>query len=408
MEKMRFGVVGLGCRGLSILKAILLKMPDIIVTAVCDDYADRADEAAEAVLAACGVRPFTTTDYRALLEHGDMDAVYVATAWETHVEVAVDAMRAGFPTAMEVGGAYTLDSLWTLVHTQEQTGVPFMMMENCCFGKTELLVTSLVRGGVLGNIVHCHGAYGHYLAEEIAGGIQNRHYRLRNYLNRSCENYPTHELGPIAKILDINRGNRMLSLVSVASGAFGMEDYLARHSAQYPELAGKHFRQGDIVNTLITCANGATISLKLDTTLPRPYSREFTVHGTRGLFEMNTDSVYLEGEKESFDTAKHYREAFGNVQRFEADYLPPIWREDRKDMVRIGHGGMDGIEFRVFVDCLREGRPMPVDVYDAAAWMAVTVLSEQSVAAGGAPQAFPDFTSGEWLRRARLDVVPMQ
>lgn len=408
MEKCRFGVIGLGCRGASIMKTILLGMSDVEVVAVCDDYSDRTEAAAETVREACGVRPYTTTDYRELLAHGGMDAVYVATAWETHVEVAVDAMQAGIPVAMEVGGAYTLESLWTLVRTQERTGIPFMMMENCCFGRTELLVTSMVRRGLLGRIVHCHGAYGHYLAEEVAGGAQNRHYRLRNYLNRSCENYPTHELGPIAKILDINRGNRMLSLVSVASGAFGMEDYIAQHAEKYPELVGKKFRQGDIVNTIITCADGSTVSLKLDTTLPRSYSREFTVHGTRGLFEMNTDSVYLAGEEESFNTAKYYREHFGNVARFEADCLPAIWRDDRKDLVRAGHGGMDGIEFRVFVDCLRDGRPMPVDVYDAAAWMAVTVLSEQSVAAGGAPQLFPDFTGGEWLRRGRLDVVPME
>lgn len=407
MEKVRFGVIGLGNRGTSILRDILLGMPDVAVVAVCDEYADRTEKAAEMVTSSCGARPFATTDHRALLEHGGLDAVFVASGWESHVEVSVDAMEAGIPVAMEVGGAYSLDSLWTLVHAQERTHVPFMMMENCCFGKTELLVTSMVRRGLLGRIVHCHGAYGHYLVDEVLGGLRNRHYRQRNYLNRNCENYPTHELGPIAKILDINRGNRMLSLVSVASGAFGMEDYVARHADRYPEMVGAKFRQGDIVNTIITCADGSTISLMLDTTLPRSYSREFTVHGTRGLYEMNTDSVYLEGEKESFDTAAYYRAQFGNVARFETEYLPAIWREDRKDLVRAGHGGMDGIEFRVFVDCLRDGKPMPVDVYDAAAWMAVTVLSEQSIALGGAPQPFPDFTNGEWLRRERLDVVEM-
>lgn len=408
METVRFGVIGLGCRGTSILKDILLEMPDVCVTAVCDEYRDRTDAAAELVAAAGGVRPLATTDYRELLADGKIDAVYVATSWETHVEIAIDAMRAGIPVAMEVGGAYTMESLWSLVRTQETTQVPFMMMENCCFGRTELLVTALVRRGMLGRIVHCHGAYGHYLAEEIAGGSVNRHYRQRNYLMRNCENYPTHELGPIAKILDINRGNRMLSLVSVASGAFGMEDFVAQNAERFPELVGKKFRQGDIVNTIITCADGSTITLKLDTTLPRPYSREFTVQGTRGLFEMNTDSLYLAGEPESFNTVKHYRESFGNVRRFEAEFLPGVWHEDRQDIVRAGHGGMDGIEFRMFADSLRNDKPMPVDVYDAAAWMAVTVLSEQSVTAGGAPQLFPDFTGGAWLRRARQDVVPME
>ena len=68
---------------------------------------------------------------------------------------------------------------------------------------------------------------------------------------------------------------------------------------------------------------------------------------------------------------------------------------------------MDSIEFRVFVDCLKEKRAMPLDVYDAAALMCVTVLSEASVAAGGIPQAIPDFTGGMWLCRKPEDVVEL-
>ena len=265
----------------------------------------------------------------------------------------------------------------------------------------------MARRGLFGEIVHCHGAYAHYLADEVAKGEKIRHYRLRNYLTRNCENYPTHELGPIAKLLNINRGNRMLSLVSIASKAVGMEDYVAKRAEEFPHLVGKRFRQGDIVNTLITCADGATISLRLDTTLPRSYSREFTVRGTRGLYEQNTHSVFLEGDKELFDPCAYYREAIGNAARFEAEYLPSVWREMTDEQRKIGHGGMDGIEFRVFVDCLKENKPMPIDVYDAAAWMSITALSEASVAAGGQVQAIPDFTGGMWTRRAPMDVIEL-
>ena len=375
------------------------------MVAVCDEYADRTERAVAEVQARTGKTPFASGDYMQILCHEGVDAVFIATSWETHVEIAIDALQKGIPVALEVGGAYCLDSLWRMVRTQEATGTPLMLMENCCFGKTELLATSLVRHGMLGEVVHCHGAYAHYLAEEIAGGEANRHYRLRNYLKRNCENYPTHELGPIAKLLHINRGNRMLSLVSVASKAAGMEDYIALHAEKYPELAGKKFRQGDIVNTLITCADGATISLRLDTTLPRSYAREFTVHGTRGLYEQNTNTVYLMGEPETFHTERYYRENFGNAARFEKEFLPPVWRDMTEAQIKAGHGGIDSIEFRVFVDALRSGSPMPIDVYDAAAWMSITVLSEASVAAGGAPQAIPDFTSGMWTRRPPMDVV---
>ena len=408
MKMVKMGVIGLGQRGYSMLRHVLLKMEDVEIVAVCDEYTDRIERVTDAVEKATGKRPFSSVDYADVLNMKSVDAVFVATSWETHVEIGIAAMEKGIAVALEVGGAFSLQSLWNMVAMQERTGTPLMLMENCCFGKEELLATSMARRGVFGEIVHCHGAYAHYLADEVARGEEIRHYRLRNYLTRNCENYPTHELGPIAKLLNINRGNRMISLVSVASKAVGMEDYIAQRAEQFPHLVGKRFRQGDIVNTLITCADGATISLRLDTTLPRSYSREFTVRGTRGLYEQSTHSVFLEGDKETFNTCVYYREAIGNAARFEADYLPPVWRDMTDEKRKAGHGGMDGIEFREFVDCLKVNKPMPIDVYDAAAWMSITALSEASVAAGGQVQSIPDFTSGMWTRRKPLDVVAFE
>ena len=405
-QQLKLAVIGLGNRGSSVLEYTLLNMLNVEIIAVCDEYEDRTQNMAHLIEEKTGKRPYSSTDYMNVLNRDGVEAVYIATSWETHVEIGIDALKKGIPVALEVGGAYSIQSMWDLVRTQEKTGTPLMLMENCCFGKHELLVTSLVRHGLFGEIVHGHGAYGHCLCDEIAGGEINRHYRLRNYLTRNCENYPTHELGPIAKILNINRGNRMVSLVSVASKAVGMEDYIAQHADKYPNLVGKRFLQGDIVNTVITCADGSTISLRLDTTLPRSYSREFTIRGTRGMYEMNNNMVYFAGEAESMDTVKFYREHFGNVSRFEKDYLPKEWNltdEEKKN----GHGGMDAVLFRAFVDAVSENKPMPIDVYDAAAWMSVSAISEASITAGGMPQAIPDFTCGMWTCRTPADVVTL-
>ena len=403
--KFRMGVIGYGKRGSSVTREILLRMKDVQVIAICDSYEDRVREGIADVGKKEGKPANGYTDYREMLEKEALDGVYIAAAWEYHAEIALEAMRRGVPVALEVGGAYSIESLWRMVRTQEETGTPVMLMENCCFGKDELLVTSMVRGGVFGEIVHCHGAYGHYLCEEIAGGDRNRHYRLRNYLTRNCENYPTHELGPIAKILNINRGNRMVSLVSVASRAAGMEEYIRQHAEEYPELVGKNFRQGDIVNTVITCADGSTISLRLDTTLPRSYSRELTVRGTKGMYEQSNNYVFLAGDEEGWEPAEHYRKYNNNAAAYEERYLPPVWKNITQEQIEAGHGGMDAIEFRVFADCLRNGEEFPIDVYDAAAWMSITALSEASVAAGGMPQSVPDFTNGKWTRRAPRDVT---
>ncbi len=143
-------------------------------------------------------------------------------------------MRAGKYTAVEVAGAYSVEDCWKLVRTHEETGVPCMMLENCCFGRDELMVLNMVRRGLFGEVVHCQGGYRHDLREEVSTGREMRHYRFRNYLYRNCENYPTHELGPIANVLDINRGNRMLTLVSVASKSAGLHEYLLREKR--PEI----------------------------------------------------------------------------------------------------------------------------------------------------------------------------
>lgn len=411
MEKIKLGVVGLGSRGKMLIRDNITKLQEYyVITALCDVYEDRIEECSEIVVKSGMAKPYGTTDYNELVKREDVEAVLVSCAWEYHVPVACAAMRAGKAVALEVGGAYSVDDCYLLVHTQEETGAPFMFLENCCYDKTELLATAMARKGLFGEIVHCSGSYSHDLREEVTRGKEKRHYRLRNYLNRNCENYPTHELGPIAKLLDINRGNRMVSLVSVASKSAGMEAYVEAHKDTInPELIGVDFKQGDIVHTIITCAGGETILLKLDTSLPRFYSRDFTVRGTKGFYEQATNLVFVEKEDEAemFDPVPAYEKLLNSGKEYEADYLPKVWKDITEEQIKSGHGGMDSIEFIEFAKALRAGGEMPIDVYDAASWMVISVLSEQSIAQGGAPMAIPDFTGGKWTIRERKDVVEM-
>lgn len=405
MDKIKVGIIGLGCRGLANLK-VILNIPKVSVVAVCDVYEDRCQQAVDSVVEKSGVTPFSTTDYKELLALDEIQAIMVFSSWETHIGVSIDAMNAGKAVAMEVGGAYNLEECFELVKTQEETKMPFMFLENCCYNKDELLALNMIRDGLLGEIVNCHGAYAHDLRIEVTGGKENRHYRLNNYINRNCENYPTHELGPIAKILDINRGNRMVSLVSVASKSAGLKQYIndRKDTIVNKDLIGQEFKQGDIVNTIISCENGETISLRLDTTLPRSYSREFTVHGTKGMYEAATNTVFLDGDTEEFDTLKFYKENIDNAKKYEEKYLPEYWKDVTEEIINSGHGGMDYFLFNDFFNRLAENLEMPLDVYDAAAWMCITCLSEISIKNGGAPVEIPDFTNGAYKNRKRFDV----
>ena len=402
MKRFDIAVIGLGNRGSGIIERVLLNEERVRIVAVCDEYGDRVEKLQGLINDKTGYLPSGYTDYKKLFDEVKPDAVYVATAWETHTEISIYALRKGVPTAMEVGGAYTIKELWDLVEAYEQTKTPFMFMENCCFNDKEMIVSAMAKAGVFGKIVHAEGSYGHDLREEIASGKQKRHYRLRNYLNRNCENYPTHELGPIAKMLNINEGNRFVSLVSVASCSAGMEAYVEANADKYPELVGKRFNQGDMVTTIITCAGGESILLRLDTTLPRYYSRRLAVRGTKGFYDMDANGVFLDGMPEGPDCFANPQNSttqiLNNLDGYKDEYMPDIWKSLTEEQKKAGHGGMDYFEFKAFFDALETGSEMPISVYDAAAWMAVTVLSEQSIANGGAPQVFPDFTNGKWTK----------
>ena len=394
---LRLGIIGLGQRGNNWIKAVLADMQGISVTALCDLYPDRIEECA-AMLAEKhpDTEIFRTADYRELVNSDSVDAVLCFTSWETHVPISIYSMRAGKPVGCEVGGTYSVEECWELVRAHEETGTKFMLLENCCYGRRELMVLNMVERGFFGRVVHCTGGYHHDLRKEVAFGNENRHYRLRNYLSRNCENYPTHELGPIARILGIGHGNRMVSLTSTASLSAGLHDYIARNKADDTELMNAHFAQGDMITTVIKCAGGETITLQLDTTLPRYYTRDLTVHGTRALYEDRTDSIFEDGKHEH-DEWKWKERGIGNVKDYLDEYEHPVWREYLKGGIIGGHGGMDGLVMNAFVDSIVNDKPCPIDVYDAASWMVITALSSISVSMGGAPVEIPDFTRGGWL-----------
>lgn len=393
-DVLKIAVLGLGGRGTMLVRDELVNMKDAEVAVVCDLYEDRMQHVADIVADKTGKRPAMMADYREVLKT-DVDAVIIATAWEPHVDIACAAMEAGKYVGLEVGGAYSVTDCWRLVHTYERTGTKLMFLENCCYGKRELMALHMVRQGLFGDVVHCSGGYCHDLREEVANGEENRHYRLRNYLHRNCENYPTHELVPIGKILNINDGNRFVSLTSTASCAKGLHTYCVENKGADHALSRAQFAQGDIVTTVIKCANGETVTITLDTTLPRSYSRGFTIRGTKAAYFEDTDSFFFDNEHHAYEF--NGRGLWGNAAQYEEQHLHPIWQNYDGSG---SHDGMDHLMLRAFIEVASQDIEPPIDVYDAATYMSITALSEQSIAEGSAPQAIPDFTGGKFCNRA--------
>jgi predicted dehydrogenase len=397
MKTITTAFIGVGGRGMGLLQGVLEMMEDVQVIGVCDLFQDRAEKAADSVEKKTGKRPFVTTNYREILALTGLDCVMITNSWESHIPVAIEAMKAGIRPGVEVGAAYSIEQLWNLVHTYEETGIPCMLLENCCYGRYEMMIMNMVSQGVFGELVHCEGGYRHDLRDEISHGRENRHYRNANYRHRNTENYPTHELGPICQMMGIGHGNRMVKLVSQSSCARGLNEYNRKDQGPSGDQAEYRFVQGDVTTTIITCAHGETITLTLDTTLPRFYSRGLVIQGTKGMYEEDNHSIWLDGlydEMETFVWRKHW----GNADDYQEKYEHPIWKAFLNDGIRGGHGGMDYLVDRAFFDSVRDQTDPPIDVYDMAAWMSIGVLSEESILKGGAPVMIPDFTNGKWFQ----------
>ncbi|SDE68755.1 Predicted dehydrogenase [Paenibacillus sp. UNCCL117] len=386
--KIRLGVIGLGHRGLSLL-GLLLGMEDVEIVAVADPHEDYRARATQAAQNAGRQSPSTYSGHKELLGREDIAGVIIATSWTSHTEIAIAAMKAGKYVGSEVGGASSIEECWQLIRTSEETGIPCMLLENCCYGREEMALLNMVRQGVFGELIHCQGGYQHDLRDEVAAGIENRHYRIHNYLKRNGDVYPTHGLGPLAKCLNINRGNRFVSLASMASKSRGISLWAAEHLGPDHLAARTPMALGDVVTTMITCAGGETIVLTHDTSLPRPYSRGGRVQGTRAIWMEDGALMHVEGE-----SPPHKWESF---EPYMERYEHPLWKRYKEEGVREGHGGMDYLCLRAFVESVAGQTEPPIDVYDMAAWMAVTVLSEQSVQLGGSAVSFPDFTGGKWI-----------
>ncbi len=391
----KLGMIGLGARAETLLATLdALRSQDIEVTAICDVLPSRIERILEIQASRNAPKPATYTDYRDLIASDDVDAVLVPTSWNSHLKIAEEAMAKGKYVGIEVGGASSVDELWHLVHAAESTGVSCMMLENCCYGRNELMALNFVRKGMFGELIHCSCGYEHDLSEMAR--MDNRVEREAHNYRRCGDLYPTHGIGPIAKILRINRGNRFVSLTSTASKGRGF-----MLEAERCGRGQVFYNQGDIVTTVIKCANGETITMTHGVSLPRPYSRDCRVQGTKGIWLEDAKGIYIEGispKYEKLDVAgnPYTTHAWTPIADMYEEYDHPIWKKFREDIVG-GHGGMDALTLQAFCEAVRNRSTPPIDVYDCAAWMCLTCLSEQSIACGSMPIPIPDFTNGKWI-----------
>jgi hypothetical protein len=393
-ETVRVGIIGTGRRGTGMLSNFLA-IPNVQVNALCDSIKDHATRAQQIAEKATGKRPDIYPngehDYENLCKRGDLDFIYIATPWDWHAAQAVAAMKGGMHVGLEVPGVNTLEECQQLVDTSEKTRRHCMIMENCCYGYSELLVLNMIRAGLFGELLHGEGAYIHDLRGILFEDDSEGLWRRAPHTKRNGNLYPTHGLGPVANYMGINRGDRFEYLVSMSSPQKGLDAYRAAKIPKGSPKWSEKYVCGDMNTSLIKTANGLTIMVQHDVCNPQPYDRINLIRGVKGVFRDYPERIYLEGN--------NAEDAFGGLDPYKEKYEHKLWKEQGKVAEGRGHGGMDYLMFYRLVQCMREGLEPDIDVYDAASWSAVAELSEKSVAQGSVPAKFPDFTRGLWKQR---------
>ncbi|ALO06797.1 Oxidoreductase, Gfo or Idh or MocA family [Streptomyces venezuelae] len=396
----RVGIVGLGNRGNGMI-GLFLALPWVRVVAVCDPVREKAERAAAKVVAAGQPAPAVYTngedDYENLCARSDLDFVYVATPWDQHFPMAKAAMLNGKHVGVECPIAMTIDELWELVDLSEETRRHCMQLENCCYGRNEMRVLRMAHAGRFGQLLHGAGAYNHDLrglmfSPTYYEGPWRRlwHTRLRGDL------YPNHGFAPVANYMDVNRGDRVVSISSFGTPALGLAEYRAEHMPPGDPSWKETYIESDRTISMVQTAKGRLIRLEHDVSTPHPYSRINSLGGTKGVFEDYPARIYLEPD--------HTNDQWADFSSYAAEFDHWLWKEHANPPG--GHGGMDYIMIYRLMQCVQLGLVPDFDVYDAATWTAPVPLSHASIKANGAPQAIPDFTRGEWSNaRSGVDSV---
>lgn len=409
--KVRIGVIGTGLRGQNHLD-LLLRRDDVELVAICD-IDERMIKSSKELITKSGKKMpqiITGGDYawKKLLEIKGLDGVIIATPWEWHKQMVIGSLEAGIPyVGTEVVLGITLQDHWDVVQAAEKYRANVMMLENVCYRRDVMAVLNMVRKGIFGELIHLQGGYQHDLREVKFNdginpyghgvefgekGFSEAKWRTNHSVHRNGDLYPTHGIGPIANYININRGNRFLSLCSFSSKSRGLHNHIVKQGGENHPNAKVRFKLGDVITTSINCANGETILLQHDTSLPRPYSLGFRVQGTEGLWMDVNKSIYVQDKSAKDDQ-------WDDATTWLDKYDHPLWSRWSKETAGAGHGGMDFFVIHSFIESVKRKLPTPLDVYDAAAWSAITPLSEKSIELGNETVEFPDFTSGQWMYR---------
>lgn len=395
-REVRIAFIGVGGRGRSLL-GNMLTIPGWKPVAICDINESHLQSAINIVNAKKGYKPEGYSkgpeDYKRMIARDDVDAVVIATPAPMHARMAIDSMLAGKHAATEVPAAYTLDECWELVNVKEKTGLHFMLFENYNYMRSNMMVLNMVKQNVFGKTYYAECSYIHDVSSLRYDSKGELTWRGQVKIDGIGNLYPTHAIGPVAKWLDINRGDIFTRLTSYMSKPAALHTYAVKRFGKDSDAAKIDFKAGDMCTTQIQTQSGSLINIQYDTESKRPVNNFYLLQGTEGIFD-SRKGIHLDGRSKP--------EEWGSISDYYAQYNHPSWEKGGSTARKTGHGGGDYFVVKEFIESLIEDREPWIDVYDAVAWSAILELSQQSIRNNNAAVDFPDFTRGKWKNRLRV------
>lgn len=407
IDKVKVGIIGLGNRGQSLLEMFqwLVQNDRAEIVGLCDLDETKVIKASEKMTSWQKTKPTSyfgnDQEWKKLSKQDNIDLLLITTPWELHTPMCIYGMNQGKHVASEVPIGYSLTDCWNLIEVAERTQRHCIMIENCCYNEEELFVLNMIQNGVFGDITHAEGAYLHDLrAHMLSTDYYKDQWRLKHHIERNGNFYTTHGLGPISFYLNIGRGDTYDHLTSMSSRELNLSATAKRVDSPYTT-----FKCGDMNSTLIKTALGKTILLQFDVHTGRPYSRINKVVGTKAVHDGYPSRLYIDQDELSYWGHKWLTE--DEYQNYKSKYSHPIITKLKtlSKNFKQGHGGMDFVMIYRLITCLNLGQPLDINVYDSVMWSAITPLSELSVASKSLSIPFPDFTSGQWKKENKLEIM---
>jgi len=298
----------------------------------------------------------------------------VSTPMPLHVPQSVAALERGIHVLSEVPAATDLEQCWHLVQAVRARHAVYMMAENYCYLKPNVLVRAMTQAGVFGELYYGEGGYVH----ELKGLNETTPWRRFWQTGIDGNTYPTHSLGPLLQWMQ----TRVVTVACMGSGH------------HYRDPSGAVYANEDSTTTLCRLATGGMVALRLDMLSERPSNgTHYTLQGTKGAYlsprdERDDPLVWVAGRSPE-------KEAWQSLWEYEPDFMPEIWRHPPEEAEGAGHGGGDYFQVREFVDAVLNGAKTPIDVYDAMDFTVPGLVSQESIRRGGIRLPVPDFRAIE-------------